>query len=227
MLNKNGCIKNTRNIIKQVILGSNLISISWVLFNLNKYSFLSNINKIPIIDSNLWLFWHLPLFFLGFFLNINYLILFCFVYIFIECSFYSMPSYLATYEYLKSNYNFFISNRFFFVISNITFGSLIPNLFVLISCMLNHRYVNKKRIFIFGFFSIVLQSISRILNGYLNYWDIIKINFYRYNYIYSDRFINIFFCFFNIIPIIINNAINCLLFGILYKKIQNIYQELM
>ncbi|MDO8054129.1 hypothetical protein OC707_01530 ['Opuntia sp.' phytoplasma] len=227
MLNKNDCIKNTRNIIKQVILGSNLISISWVLFNLNKYSFLSQINKIPIINSNLWLFWHLPLFFLGFFLNINYVILFCFVYIFIECSFYSMSSYLAAYEYLKSNYNFFISDRFVFVISNITFGSFIPNLFVLISCMLNHRYVNKKRIFIFGFFSIVLQSSSRILNGYLNYWDIIKINFCRYNYIYSDRFINIFFCFFNIIPIIINNVINCLLFGILYKKIQNIYQELM
>ncbi|MDV3182368.1 MAG: hypothetical protein Q8869_00630, partial [Candidatus Phytoplasma australasiaticum] len=67
MLNKHNYIKNTRSIMKQIILGSNLISISWVLFQLNKYSFLSKINKIPIVNSNLWLFWHLPLFFLGFF----------------------------------------------------------------------------------------------------------------------------------------------------------------
>ncbi|MDO8064091.1 hypothetical protein [Candidatus Phytoplasma bonamiae] len=223
MLNKNNCIKNTRNIIKQLILGSNLISISWVLFNLNKYSVLSKINKIPVINSNLWLFWHLPLFFLGFFLNINYLILFWFIYIFIDCFFYSVPSYLVTYEYLKINYNFCISDKYFFVISNIVFGSFIPNLFLLISCLLNYRYVNKKRIFIFGLLIIILQSISRILNGYLNYWDIIKITFYRYNYFYSDFVINILFCCFNIIPIIINGIINCLSFGFLYKKVQSIY----
>ncbi|MDV3148968.1 MAG: hypothetical protein Q8733_02040, partial [Pigeon pea little leaf phytoplasma] len=148
MLNKNNCTKkNTRNIIKQLILGSNLISISWVLFNLNKYSVLSKINKIPVINSNLWLFWHLPLLFLGFFLNINYLILFWLIYIFIDCFFYSVPNYLVTYEYLKINYNFCISDKYFFVISNIVLGSFIPNLFLLISFLLNYRYVNKKRIF--------------------------------------------------------------------------------
>ncbi|EMR14644.1 MULTISPECIES: hypothetical protein [Candidatus Phytoplasma] len=226
MLNKHNYIKNTRSIMKQIILGSNLVSISWILFQLNKYSFLSKINKIPILNSNLWLFWHLPLFFLGFFLNLNYLILFWLVYIFIDCFFYSVPGYLATYEYLKSHYVFFINDRSFFLISNIIFGTFIPNLFLLMSFLLNYRYVNSKRIFIFGFLIIILQSISRICNGYLNYWDIIKITFYQYNYVYSDKFMNIVICCFNIIPVIFNVTINCLFFSLLYKKIQNIYYEI-
>nr|QOX89478.1 hypothetical protein H7685_01130 ['Parthenium hysterophorus' phyllody phytoplasma] len=65
---------------------------------------------------------------------------------------------------------------------------------------------------------IILQSISRIFNGYLNYWDIIKITFYQYNYVYSDKFMNIVICCFNIIPVIFNVTINCLFFSLLYKK---------
>ncbi|MFR0367734.1 hypothetical protein [Candidatus Phytoplasma palmae] len=234
-------IKNIN--LKQITLGALLISLCLILSQLN---FLIPFKiKMPIVYSNFWVFWHFPLFIVCFLFKFRNALLIIIIYFVLDTFTYSLPRYIIYNDWFhlmnnlkknftKDNYNLTLS---------ILFGSLIPILsYVLLSLNFNNnkeqKYFFNKKTVLFLFFVILLQSISRTLNGYFVFFYRIKTlleNNYNLNNNWMNFFLNIlknhniksFFILWilNIIPIITSNLINFILLSTMDKKIKKIHNH--
>ncbi|MDO8168216.1 hypothetical protein [Candidatus Phytoplasma melaleucae] len=231
------CIINKAH-IKKIVLGANLIAISILLAQINaNYSLIHNINKIPIMNSTLWVFWYLPLLFIGYLFELNYVLFLILTYFFIDCLLYSIIRYINTYEFLKTSLvSYHVSKQYVFLISNLLFGAFIPIISFAFAFILNYKFFNKKKVLYFFLLITTVQSFSRIINGYINYLEIIKkmiknkmfqneFIMILNSFMNKEKLIILLFWSLNIIPVVMSNLINCLIFLIMHKKIKNIYDE--
>ncbi|MBP3059510.1 hypothetical protein FEF22_001805 [Texas Phoenix palm phytoplasma] len=233
-------IKNIN--LKQITLGAFLISLCLILSQLN---FLLPFRiKMPIVYSNFWVFWHFPLFIVCFLFKFRHAFIIIIIYFILDTFTYSLPRYIIYNDWFnlmnnlkknftKDNYNLTL---------NILLGSFVPILSYVILCLSfknkeKESILNKKTI-LFLIFLILLQSISRTLNGYIVFFYRIK-NLLENNYNLNNNglkfFLNIlknhniksFFVLWilNIIPIITSNLINFILLLSMKKKIKKIYNH--
>ncbi|MDC9032157.1 hypothetical protein [Columbia Basin potato purple top phytoplasma] len=222
-------MKKNINIIqlKKLNFSSLFISISLVLFQINSIYLKSQI-KMPFVYSNYWIFWHLPLFFIGLFFSLRDTLFFLFIYMFIDVSLYSCPKYII--ELTALNYGDNITLKVFRLLSLIILGTCIPILtHIFVSVFINCRKNNYKKIFFCFCLIVFLQSISRTFNGYFNYLPYLIENFKESDFI--SKFIqnssfNILICLWglNLIPIFISNFLNFIVFFIIKPRIIKIYE---
>ncbi|MGI3136023.1 MAG: hypothetical protein ACN23H_00335 [Candidatus Phytoplasma vitis] len=225
--------KNIKNIqLTKIILASLIISTSLVLFQINQvYLSKTNFNKMPIVRSNYWNFWHLPLIFLCLFFSLRDALFFIFVYIVADISLYSLPQYLMSIQWIPD------TDRGPMTIAFLVFyGTFIPILaYIFIAIFMDLRKNNYKKIIICFILIVLLQSISRGLSGYLYWykgikdaleqkqnWKILSI---LSNWFQDDSKIMQFMVIWllNLIPVLISNIANFIVFFLIKKRVIKIY----
>ncbi|MFB5029707.1 MAG: hypothetical protein WJU30_00249 [Candidatus Phytoplasma pruni] len=192
---------------------------------------LFSFKKMPIVDAQLWVFWHFPLFVLMFLFSFKYALTFLLIYLFIDVAFYSSFQYLQIYNTYQT---LFVDKSAVIVMKNIIFGAFIPILAYLFLSFLKMDEKNYQKMLLVFTIIIIIQSISRTINGYV-WLTIIKKNL-------STReglFVNLIKAFFNggttkswfmlwflnLIPMITSNVINLVVFLLFRIKIQTFYQQ--
>ncbi|WAN63677.1 hypothetical protein RS022_08900 [Candidatus Phytoplasma rubi] len=219
--------KNIKNIqLTKIILSSLIISTSLVLFQINLvYLSKTNFNKMPIVRSNYWNFWHLPLIFLCLFFSLRDVLFFIFVYIVADIILYSLPQYLMSIQWIPDRGPMTIAFLVFY-------GTFIPILaYIFIAIFMDLRKNNYKKIIICFILIVLLQSISRVLSGYL-YWyegikkEILKTDCKILLNCFKDaskimQFMVIWLL--NLIPVLISNIVNFILFFLIKKRVIKTY----
>ncbi|MGE9276409.1 MAG: hypothetical protein ACQKHC_00695 [Candidatus Phytoplasma pruni] len=219
--------------LKKITLGANLIAMAFILAQINQ-KFLSgslfSFKKMPIIDAQLCVFWHFPLFVLMFLFSFKYALTFLLIYLFFDGVFYSSFQYLQIYN----TYQTLFVDESAVIFKNIIFGTFIPILAYLFISFLKTDEKNYQKMLLVFTIIIIIQSISRTINGYA-WLNIIKKNLPTRAGLFANL-INAFFnggttkswfilWFLNLIPVITSNMINLVVFLLFRNKIQNIYQQ--
>jgi hypothetical protein len=219
--------KNIKNIqLKKIILASLIISVSLVLFQINSvYLSKTNFNKMPIVRSNYWNFWHLPLIFLCLFFSLRDALFFIFVYIVTDISLYSLPQYLLSIQWIPDRGPMTIAFLVFY-------GTFIPILaYIFIAIFMDLRKNNYKKIIICFILIVLLQSISRGLSGYLYWYEGIKKEISKtdceilFNWFKDTSRIMQFMLIWvlNLIPVLISNMANFIVFFLIKKRVIKTY----
>ncbi|AYJ01021.1 hypothetical protein CWO85_00495 [Candidatus Phytoplasma ziziphi] len=219
--------KNIKNIqLTKILLASLVISVSLVLFQINSV-YLDKKFKMPIIYSNYWNFWHLPLIFLCLFFSLKDTLFFLFVYMILDISLYSWPKYAMSIPYMLDKSGGATKTTAFLVF----YGNFIPVLaYIFIAIFMDLRKNNFKKIIMCFILIVLVQSISRGLSGYL-YWynDIIK-TLQKNNYTKllnwlqdtpKMQFMTIWVL--NLIPVLTSNITNFIVFFIIKKRVIKTY----
>ncbi|WP_017192884.1 hypothetical protein [Italian clover phyllody phytoplasma] len=219
--------------LKKITLGANLIAMAFILAQINQ-KFLSgslfSFKKMPIVDAQLWVFWHFPLFVLMFLFSFKYALTFLLIYLFFDGVFYSSFQYLQIYN----TYQTLFVDESAVIFKNIIFGTFIPILAYLFLSFLKIDEKNYQKMLLVFIIIIIIQSISRTINGYA-WLTIIKTNLPTHEGLFANL-INAFFnggttkswfilWFLNLIPVITSNVINLVVFLLFRNKIQTIYQQ--
>jgi hypothetical protein len=220
--------------LKKITLGANLIAIAFFLAQINQ-KFLSNslfsFKKMPIVGAQFWVFWYFPLLVLTFLFSFKHALTFLLIYLFIDGVFYSSWQYLQIYNSFQ---NMFVDNSTTIIIKNIIFGTCIPILSYTLVSFLKIGDNNYKKIFLVFIIIILIQSISRTINGYI-WLKVIKNQLFTHQSPFCNFIKTFFNCttgksFFilwvlNVIPIMTSNIINLVVFLLFRTKIQTIYQQ--
>lgn len=220
--------------LKKITLGANLIAMAFILAQINQ-KFLSgslfSFKKMPIVDAQLWVFWHFPLFVLMFLFSFKYALTFLLIYLFIDVAFYSSFQYIQIYNTFQT---LFVDESTVIVMKNIILGTFIPILAYLFLSFLKMDEKNYQKMLLVITIIIIIQSISRTINAY-EWLTIIKENLSTRKGLFVNL-INTFFnggttkswfilWFLNLIPVITSNVINLVVFLLFRNKIQTIYQQ--
>ncbi|TVY12104.1 hypothetical protein [Candidatus Phytoplasma pini] len=197
--------------LKQIILGSFLVSNCLILFSIKQC--LPQL-KMPIIGVSLFPFWFLPLILIIFLFPLKISFCFLFLYCLLQVVLFDFSSYLGVYNLIPNNFN---KNQVIFFM--ILTGSIIPIMSFFLISLFYHK--NKNILFIFFIFFIIslFQSLSKTFNGYYIYFnviqDIIKNKFKALTtFFYFSPFSFIFLL--NLIPILISDLL--LFFIFLFSK---------
>ncbi|WP_153368855.1 hypothetical protein [Candidatus Phytoplasma sacchari] len=203
--------------LHKLILGSFFISISVILSQINKF-FPIFLNKFFFVESNFFCYWYLPFFIMSLFFSFSYNLFFLFFYCFLDIFMYSGEKYLLQANFLANDYSYLVSEyqKIYLFFNMFFFGTLLPVLAYSLNCFFAFcEKKNYKKIFLFFFIIVTIQSFSRFLCGFLCYWGPKKkyynlifknINsLYKTNKPYLFYYFSMFFL--NFIPVFISNFI--------------------